>query len=61
VPREADRNQEPPAGTPWRVTRLDDNGNEFPVQGGLTRGEAETLARRFEASGHKQTYSVRRE
>ncbi len=43
----------------WCLVRLDDNGNEFVVQDNLTRAAAETLAREFEAHGHKQSYWVR--
>ena len=42
------------------VWRLDDNGNEFLVRDGLTENEALSLAREFEARGHKQAYWVRR-
>lgn len=45
------------ASTPdWCVKRLDDNGNEFVLRTGLSREEAERLARDYQARGHKQTY-----
>ncbi|MWV12678.1 hypothetical protein F3I62_11295 [Pseudomonas sp. R-28-1W-6] len=40
----------------WCVKRLDDNGNEFVLRAGLSREEAERLARDYQARGHKQTY-----
>ncbi|HTO17794.1 MAG TPA: hypothetical protein VL129_01410 [Pseudomonas sp.] len=40
----------------WCVRRLDDNGNEFLVRDGLSRAQAERLARDYQARGHKQTY-----
>ena len=43
----------------WCLVRLDDNGNEFVVRDGLDRASAETLARTFEARGHKQSYWIR--
>ncbi len=45
----------------WRVVRQDDNGNEFLVEARLTLEAATALAKEFEARGHKQLYSVRRE
>lgn len=42
------------------VWRLDDNGNEFLVRGGLTEDEALSLVREYEGRGHKQAYWVRR-
>jgi 8-oxo-dGTP pyrophosphatase MutT (NUDIX family) len=43
-------------GVVWTVFRVDDNGNQFAVRGGLTRPEADRLVADFEARGHKQTY-----
>ena len=40
--------------------RLDDNGNRFVMRRQLTRAEAETLARDYQAHGHKQTYWAER-
>ncbi|MFZ5961226.1 hypothetical protein ACOXVJ_27330 [Pseudomonas knackmussii] len=40
----------------WCLVRLDDNGNRFVMRRGLTREEAEALARDYQARGHKQTY-----
>ncbi|MER6302268.1 hypothetical protein ABT247_22285 [Kitasatospora sp. NPDC001539] len=45
----------------FRVMRQDDNGNRFPVAGGLDRTEAQRLAAEFEARGHKQLYWVEAE
>jgi hypothetical protein len=44
----------------WCVVRLDDNGNEFMVSDGHSFDEAASIAHRFEATGHKQSYWVRR-
>jgi hypothetical protein len=43
----------------WAVHRQDDNGNQFVVQTGLSREEAERLVAEFEAKRHKQMYWVR--
>jgi D-beta-D-heptose 7-phosphate kinase/D-beta-D-heptose 1-phosphate adenosyltransferase len=43
----------------FAVYRQDDHGNEFLVQGGLSREAAEELASGLEGRGHKQTYGVR--
>lgn len=40
----------------WVVLRQDDHGNQFVVQAGLTRGQAERLVAVFESHGHKQLY-----
>jgi hypothetical protein len=40
----------------WRVRRQDDNGNQFVVETGLTREQAEELVAMYEARGHKQLY-----
>lgn len=40
----------------WCLLRLDDNGNEFVVSCGHTRGEALSLAHAYQARGHKQLY-----
>ncbi len=45
-----------PSEHDWWVKRLDDNGNEFVMQGGLTRTQAERLAADYQARGHKQSY-----
>ncbi|MER5351132.1 SPOR domain-containing protein [Kitasatospora sp. NPDC002551] len=42
----------------YRVMRQDDDGNRFPVVGGIGREAAERLAAEFEARGHKQLYWV---
>lgn len=43
----------------WVLWRQDDNGNSFDVKTFASRAKAEQEARRFEATLHKQTYSVR--
>ncbi len=45
--------------TPWRIFRMDDNGNEFEVESGLTLETALRRVAEFEARGHKQTYWAR--
>lgn len=40
----------------WCLLRLDDNGNRFVMRSGLSREQAEALARDYQARGHKQTY-----
>ncbi|MNP58922.1 hypothetical protein D3C76_1538810 [compost metagenome] len=45
----------------WCLLRLDDNGNQFVMRRGLTREEAEALARDYQARGHRQMYWARRE
>lgn len=45
----------------WCLLRLDDNGNRFVMRRDLTRAEAETLARDYQARGHRQTYWAERE
>jgi hypothetical protein len=47
--------QASPAGR-WTVWRLDDNGNRFAINAGLTHEEAQTLATELEAKAHKQFY-----
>jgi hypothetical protein len=42
----------------WRVVRQDDNGNTFVVAEVETEEAARALAAKYEARGHKQTYSV---
>lgn len=42
----------------WSVWRQDDNGNRFEIARGLSRKAAETAAKGFEESGHKQTYWI---
>jgi cell division protein FtsN len=44
----------------WAVIRQDDNGNRYRVGCYETREEAELIAERFEARGHKQAYLVER-
>lgn len=44
----------------WRVTRLDDNGNQFVMRDSLSYEEATRIAQEFEARGHKQVYFVER-
>lgn len=44
--------------TVWSVLRLDDNGVEFVMASKLTRPEADALAKKYEARGHKQTYWI---
>jgi hypothetical protein len=46
---------------PWVVWRQDDNGNRFVVSRHDTRDQAEAVAARFEARGHKQLYWVAEE
>lgn len=46
--------------TPWIVWRIDDNGNTFAVQDGLTKQAADRLVEEFTARGHKQTYWAER-
>ncbi|HYF07504.1 MAG TPA: hypothetical protein VD970_07775 [Acetobacteraceae bacterium] len=53
----------PDAQTPqsdWTLFRIDDNGNKFPIQSGLTHEAAQRLAAQFEARGHKQHYWAER-
>jgi 8-oxo-dGTP diphosphatase len=45
-------------GPSFVVMRQDDNGNEIELARTLTRAEAETIARDFEARAHKQIYWV---
>jgi hypothetical protein len=40
----------------WAVHRQDDNGNQFVVETGLRRAEAEQLVAIYEGRGHKQVY-----
>jgi hypothetical protein len=40
----------------WAVYRLDDNGNRFVVETGLTKEAAEELVAEFQSRGHKQLY-----
>jgi hypothetical protein len=40
----------------WRVRRQDDNGNQFTMETGLNREEAERLVALYESRGHKQLY-----
>ncbi|WP_107082141.1 SPOR domain-containing protein [Streptomyces caatingaensis] len=45
---------------PWLVIRQDDNGNRYRVGRYATRSEAERVADRLDASGHRQLYTVER-
>jgi len=59
--RRADRDGTPlSAAVPssWIVMRQDDNGNRYEVARVTSRCEAESLARQYEARGHKQIYWV---
>jgi hypothetical protein len=40
----------------WAVYRLDDNGNRFTVETGLTRDRADQLVVELTSRGHKQLY-----
>ncbi|KAF0978906.1 hypothetical protein FDP41_001976 [Naegleria fowleri] len=40
----------------WRVVRLDDNGNEYEMERGLTKQQADALAQEFTSRLHKQMY-----
>jgi hypothetical protein len=40
----------------WIVWRIDDNGNTFVVQDGLSERAARQLVEVLTARGHKQTY-----
>jgi hypothetical protein len=42
----------------WVVCRQDNNGNRFEVARLESRADAETLAARLEARGHRQIYRV---
>ena len=42
----------------WNVYRQDDNANEFLIASDLTETEANQMAYKFEAKGHKQIYWV---
>ncbi|MEV5505852.1 SPOR domain-containing protein [Streptomyces orinoci] len=48
------------AALPWLVIRQDDNGNRYRVGRYATRTEAERVADRLDAKGHKQLYIVER-
>ncbi|MFH8365809.1 SPOR domain-containing protein [Streptomyces sp. NPDC018031] len=45
---------------PWLVIRQDDNGNRYRVGRYATRSEAQEVADRLDARGHKQLYLVER-
>jgi hypothetical protein len=52
-----DRHENPePSVSTWTVRRQDDNGNQFVVETGLSREEAERLVAMYESRGHKQLY-----
>ncbi|MEZ4528139.1 MAG: hypothetical protein R2941_19690 [Desulfobacterales bacterium] len=40
----------------WSVWRQDDNGNKFRVENNLSETEADRLAKKLEATGHRQIY-----
>jgi hypothetical protein len=42
----------------WTAWRQDDNGNRYEVSRYDSRAEADAVAARIEARGHKQTYWV---
>jgi len=42
--------------SPWRVYRVDDNGNRFELARNLSERGAKGLIRDYEGKGHKQTY-----
>ncbi|MCZ2527339.1 SPOR domain-containing protein [Streptomyces sp. SCUT-3] len=44
----------------WVVVRQDDNGNRYRVGRYATREEAQGVADRLEARGHRQVYLVQR-
>lgn len=44
--------------TPYKVTRIDDNGVEYIIAKNLTLHEAEVLAKLMTERGHKQFYEV---
>ncbi|MFI9719041.1 SPOR domain-containing protein [Streptomyces sp. NPDC052396] len=48
------------AALPWLVIRQDDNGNRYRVGRYATKTEAERVADRLDAKGHKQLYIVER-
>ncbi|QWF17182.1 hypothetical protein [Lysobacter capsici] len=43
----------------WRLYRLDDNGNEFPMEYLHSNASAEYLRKKYEDKGHKQLYFIR--
>jgi sporulation related protein len=45
---------------PWLVIRQDDNGNRYRVGRYATKDEAQKIADRLDARGHRQLYSVER-
>ncbi|MET9921060.1 SPOR domain-containing protein [Streptomyces sp. NPDC059605] len=48
------------ATLPWSVIRQDDNGNRYRVGRYATQGEAQEMADKLDAHGHKQLYWVER-
>lgn len=56
--RGAPEEPRPEALRPWRVRRVDDNGQVFLVAIAPSEAEARKLAAELEARGHKQTYWV---
>jgi len=56
---DSDREKVEPTAVDYEVHRVDDNGNEFVVETGLSLREAEQLAAMYEARAHKQMYMVR--
>ena len=49
------------AGVLWRVVRLDENVNRFPVADTLSEAAADRLVAAYEGKGHKQTYFKERQ
>ena len=45
----------------WAVWREDTYGTQFRMRGGLSKEEAQTIAAKFEAKGHKQHYWIKPE
>ncbi|MET9295220.1 SPOR domain-containing protein [Streptomyces sp. NPDC003077] len=45
---------------PWLVIRQDEGGNRYRIGRYATRAEAEQVADRLDARGHKQLYVVER-
>ena len=46
------------ASETYTVWRQDDHGHKFVVDSGLSKSDADDLARTLEARGHKQIYWV---
>ena len=43
----------------WKLTRLDDNGNEIEMYRFMRKSDAEWARRNYEAKGHKQSYFIK--